>query len=242
MCKAEITVKIGDYSEILTAQVLDLSYDIILGKPWLTRRNPTVNWVTNEVEFVYQGVRHKWCAIDKVLAHEGEVPLSEPKVCSIEEFSRECKSEGTPFLVWIKNTEVEEKTVNPAVKRFLEKFGKVFQPAKGMPPDRGGFYHAIPLADEKSTPPSRHYYRLSPTEVQLLKEKIESLLKEGWITPSCSPYGAPVLFVKKKDGTMRMCIDYRALNKLSVKNVFPLPRIDDIFDQLNGSTVFSKIL
>ena len=54
-------------------------------------------------------------------------------------------------------------------------------------------------------------------------------------------YRLPVLFVKKKDGTMRMCIDYRALNKLSVKNVFPLPRIDDIFDQLNGSTVFSKI-
>ena len=95
--------------------------------------------------------------------------------------------------------------------------------------------------DEKSTPPSKHYYQLSPVDVQLLKEKIESLLKEGWITPSCSPYGAPVLFVKKKDGTMRMYIDYWALNKLSVKNVFPLPRIDDIFDQLNGSTVFSKI-
>ena len=130
-----VTVKIGDYSENLTAQVLDLSYDIILGKPWLTRRNPTVNWVTNEVEFSYQGIKHKWCAVDKVLAHEGEVPLPEPRVCSIEEFSRECKTEGTPFLVWIKNTEVDEKKVNPAIKKFLEKFGKVFQPAKGMPPD-----------------------------------------------------------------------------------------------------------
>ena len=116
--------------------------------------------------------------MDRVLAHEGEVPIPKPKVCSIEEFGCECKVEGASFLVWIKNTEVEEKKVNPAVKKFLEKFGKVFQLAKGMPPDQGGFYHVIPLMDEKSTPPSRHYYWLSPAEVQLLKEKIKALLKK----------------------------------------------------------------
>ena len=76
----------------------------------------------------------------------------------------------------------------------------------------------------------------------MLIEQIELLIKKGWIVPSTSPYGAPVLFVKKKDGTMRMCIDYRALNKLSIQNVFPLPRIDDIFDQLKEATVFRKLI
>ena len=90
-------------------------------------------------------------------------------------------------------------------------------------------------------PPSKHFYRLSPNEFKLLKEKIELMIKEGWIVHSTSPYGAPVLFVKKKDGTMRMCVDYRVLNKLSIRNVFPLSQINDIFDQLKGATVFLKI-
>ncbi|KAL4033018.1 hypothetical protein IC575_006102 [Cucumis melo] len=67
------------------------------------------------------------------------------------------------------------------------------------------------------------------------------LLDKGFIRPSVSPWGAPVLFVKKKDGSMRLCIDYRELNKVTVKNRYPLPRIDDLFDQLQGATVFSKI-
>ena len=71
--------------------------------------------------------------------------------------------------------------------------------------------------------------------------KLEELLKKGYIRPSVSPWGAPMLFVKKKDGTLRLCIDYRKLNKETVKNKYPLPRIDDLFDQLRGAKVFSKI-
>ena len=71
--------------------------------------------------------------------------------------------------------------------------------------------------------------------------QLEELLKKGYIRPSVSPWGAPVLFVKKKDGTLRLCIDYRQLNKEMVKNKYPLPRIDDLFDQLRGAKVFSKI-
>ena len=74
-----------------------------------------------------------------------------------------------------------------------------------------------------------------------LSEQLQELTDRGFIRPSTSPWGAPVLFVKKKDGSMRMCIDYRGLNKLTIKNRYPLPRIDDLFDQLQGSSVYSKI-
>ena len=84
-------------------------------------------------------------------------------------------------------------------------------------------------------------YRMSPAELKEWKDQLQDLLSKGFIRPSVSPWGAPVLFVKKKDGTMRMCIDYRQLNKVTVKNKYPLPRIDDLFDQLQGASLFSKI-
>ncbi|GJV74727.1 putative reverse transcriptase domain-containing protein [Tanacetum coccineum] len=74
-----------------------------------------------------------------------------------------------------------------------------------------------------------------------LSKQLQELLEKGFIRPSSSPWGAPVLFVKKKDGSFRMCINYRELNKLTIKNRYPLPRIDDLFDQLQGSSVYSKI-
>src|SRR3989337_1123076 len=77
--------------------------------------------------------------------------------------------------------------------------------------------------------------------MQELSSQLHELLDKGFIRPSYSPWGAPVLFVKKKDGTLRMCIDYRELNKLTIKNKYPLPRIDDLFDQLKGAANFSKI-
>nr|GEZ18622.1 putative reverse transcriptase domain-containing protein [Tanacetum cinerariifolium] len=84
-------------------------------------------------------------------------------------------------------------------------------------------------------------YRLAPSEMKEPAEQLQELSDKGFIRPSSSPWGAPVLFVKKKDGSFRMCIDYLELNKLTVKNRYPLPRIDDLFDQLQGSSVYSKI-
>ncbi|GKB91339.1 putative reverse transcriptase domain-containing protein [Tanacetum coccineum] len=90
-------------------------------------------------------------------------------------------------------------------------------------------------------PVARAPYRLAPLEMQELSNQLQELTDKGFIRPSLSPWGALVLFVKKKDGSFRMCIDYRELNKLTVKNRYPLPRIDDLFDQLQGSSVYSKI-
>ncbi|GJU37185.1 putative reverse transcriptase domain-containing protein [Tanacetum coccineum] len=90
-------------------------------------------------------------------------------------------------------------------------------------------------------PVARAPYRLAPSKMKELSEQLQELSDKGFIRPSSSPWGAPVLFVKKKDGSFRMCIDYRELNKLTVKNRYPLPRIDDLFDQLQGSSIYSKI-
>ncbi|GJU99953.1 putative reverse transcriptase domain-containing protein [Tanacetum coccineum] len=92
-----------------------------------------------------------------------------------------------------------------------------------------------------AAPVARAPYRLAPSEMKELSEQLQELSDKGFIRPSSSPWGAPVLFVKKKDGSFRMCIDYRELNKLTVKNRYPLPRIDDLFDQLQGSSIYSKI-
>ncbi|GJV00527.1 putative reverse transcriptase domain-containing protein [Tanacetum coccineum] len=92
-----------------------------------------------------------------------------------------------------------------------------------------------------AAPVTRAPYRLASSEMQELSDQLQELADRGFIRPSTSPWGAPVLFVKKKDRSFRMCIDYRELNKLTVKNRYPLPRIDDLFDQLQGSSTYSKI-
>jgi hypothetical protein len=92
------------------------------------------------------------------------------------------------------------------------------------------------------TPPiSKRPYRMPMNELVELKKQIVKLQAKGFIQPSSSPWRAPVLFVEKKDGTQRMCVDYRSLNEVTIKNKYPLPRIEDLFDQMKGASVFSKI-
>nr|GFB32973.1 transposon Ty3-G Gag-Pol polyprotein [Tanacetum cinerariifolium] len=118
--------------------------------------------------------------------------------------------------------------------------GKVFpEDLPGLPPARQVEFQIdlVPGA----APVARAPYRLAPAEMQELSTQLQELSDKGFIRPSSSPWGAPVLLVKKKDGSFWMCIDNRELNKLTVKNRYPLPRIDDLFDQLQGSRVYSKI-
>ncbi|GJQ98969.1 putative reverse transcriptase domain-containing protein [Tanacetum coccineum] len=153
------------------------------------------------------------------------------------------KKEGLPiFLAYVTAKEVEDKSEKkqledvPIVKDFLYVFP---EDLSGLPPTRQVEFQIdlVPGA----APVARVPYRLAPFEMKELSEQLKELSKKGFIRPSSSPWGAPVLFVKKKDGSFRMCIDYRELNKLTVKNRYPLPRIDDLFDQLQGSSVYSKI-
>jgi hypothetical protein len=135
----------------------------------------------------------------------------------------------------------ESDELTSARNDTLKAYQDVFPSAlpDGLPPSRE-VDHRIELIPG-SSPPSRPTIRLSATELAELKKQLTELEAAGFIRPSKSPFGAPILFVKKKDGTMRMCVDYRALNRITVKNSYPLPRVDELFDRLQGARFFSKI-
>ncbi|GJX62972.1 putative reverse transcriptase domain-containing protein [Tanacetum coccineum] len=124
--------------------------------------------------------------------------------------------------------------------RVVRDFSEVFpDDLSGLPLVREMEFRIDLIPD--ASPVVKSPYRLAPSEMLELSNQLKELQEKGFIRPSHSPWGAPVLFVKKKDGAMRMCIDYRELNKLTIKNRYPLPRIDDLFDQLQGACCFSKI-
>ncbi|GJP62824.1 hypothetical protein CLOP_g19847, partial [Closterium sp. NIES-67] len=128
----------------------------------------------------------------------------------------------------------------PQMKVLVDEFKEVFGSIPdGLPPDRA-VGHTIPVEPGK-LPPFRPLYRLSPAEYEEAKQRIEEYLKKGWIEPSASLHGAPILFVNKKGGGLRMCVDYRALNKITIKNRYHLPRIEDLFDRLHGAQWFSAL-
>jgi hypothetical protein len=109
----------------------------------------------------------------------------------------------------------------------------------GMPPNQNVEF-VIGLLPG-TAPISKRPYRMSSDQLQELKAQIKELMGKGFIRASSSPWGAPVIFVGKKDGTQRMCVDYMSLNDVTIKNKYPLPRIEDLFDSMRGSKVFSKI-
>ncbi|GKD91845.1 putative nucleotidyltransferase, ribonuclease H [Tanacetum coccineum] len=124
----------------------------------------------------------------------------------------------------------------PVVREFPEVF---LEDLPGLPPVRQVEFQIDLMPG--AAPVAQAPYRLAPSKMQELSDQLQELADRGFIRPSTSPWGAPVLFVKKKDGSFRMCIDYRELKKLTVKNHYPLPMIDDLFDQLQGSSTYSKI-
>ena len=137
---------------------------------------------------------------------------------------------------------IDTVKARPSVSDILtvSDFSDVFlEELPGFPPHREiEFAIDVVLG---ATPASITPYRMAPLELKELKLQLKELLEKGFIRPSVSPWGALVLFVKKKDGTLRLCIDYRQLNKLTVKNKYPLPRIDDLFEHLKSVSIFSKI-
>ncbi|GJQ90360.1 putative reverse transcriptase domain-containing protein [Tanacetum coccineum] len=170
----------------------------------------------------------------EIICHEKvvRIPLPDGKVLRVLE---ERPEEKARLLMSAKASDKKQEEI-VVVKDFPEVF---LDDLSGLPPIREieFWIELIPGA----TPVAKSPYRLAPSEMEELSRQLKKLQDKDFIRPSSLPWGAPVLFVKKKDGSFRMYIDYRELNKLTIKNRYPLPRIDDLFDQLQGSRFFSKI-
>lgn len=127
----------------------------------------------------------------------------------------------------------------PNLKHLLLKFQHVFLQPYGLPPKRP-HDHYIPLLTNTS-PINVKPYRYPHSQKEIMATFIQDMLKKGIITPSTSPFSSPVLLVRKKDGSWRFCVDYRALNAVTVKDQFPIPTIDELLDELGFATIFTKI-
>ncbi|GJU06767.1 putative reverse transcriptase domain-containing protein [Tanacetum coccineum] len=211
------------------------SFDVIIGMDWLAKYHALIVCDEKVVRIPYG---------NEVLIIRGDNCDSGSKlnIISCTKTQKYIEKGCQVYLAQVTSKKAEDKSEErrledvPIVREFPEVFP---EDLPGLPPARQVEFQIdlVPGA----APVARAPYRLAPAKMQELSTQLQELSDKGFIRPSSSPWGAPVLFVKKKDGSFQMCIDYRELNKLTVKNRYPLPRIDDLFDQLQGSSVYSKI-
>ncbi|CAH1437259.1 unnamed protein product [Lactuca virosa] len=206
------------------------SFDVIIGMDWLSlyradilcfEKAVRLNLPNNETLLIY-----------------GDKPSTSLRIISSIQAHKYLRKEYHAFLAHIVDTSQKTKDLKdlPVVRDFPDIFPEELP---GLPPQRQVEFRIDLIPRE--IPVAKSPYRLAHAEMQELSGQLNELLSKGFIRPSFSPWGAPVLFVKKNDRSFRMCIDYRELNKLTVKNRYPLPRINDLFDQLQGASYFSKI-
>jgi len=206
-----------------------IEFDVILGMDWLSRYHAAV--FCRDQKIVLRGPKGNRISYSGITLKKGVKVVSAMKM-------RKFRRKGdTVFLCRVKDLSSEEQLEEiPVVREYPDVFPEELP---GIPPERDVAFNIDLLPG--TAPISKAPYRMAPSELQELKTQLQELIDKGFIRPSVSPWGAPVLFVKKKDGSMRLCIDYRELNKVTIKNKYPLPRIEDLFDQLKGAGVFSKI-
>ncbi|GJZ86084.1 putative reverse transcriptase domain-containing protein [Tanacetum coccineum] len=213
------------------------SFNVIFGMDWLRRCHAVIVCDEKLVRIPYRNETLIFHGNESINDRESRLTIIS---CSK---AQEYMAKGCQiFLAQISAKKEEDKSKGKQLKDVLivRDFPEVFpEDLPGLPPARPVEFQIdlIPGA----APVARAPYRLASSEMKELSEQLQELSDKGFIRPSSSPWGAPVLFVKKMDGSFRMCIDYRELNKLTVKNRYPLPRIDDLFDQLQGSSIYSKI-
>ncbi|GJX71926.1 putative reverse transcriptase domain-containing protein [Tanacetum coccineum] len=213
------------------------SFDVIIIMDWLANHHAVIVCDEKIMRIPYG---------DEVLIVQGDRDdkgeKSKLSIISCTKTQKYIKRGCPIFLAQVTKKETEDKSDEKRLEDVptVRDFPKVFpKDLPGLSPTRQVEFQIdlVPGA----APVARAPYRLALKKLQELSTQLQELSDKGFIRPSSSPWGAPVLFVKKKDGSFRMCIDYHELNKLTMKNRYPLPRIDDLFDQLQGSRVYSKI-
>lgn len=209
------------------------SADVILGIKWLETLGMThTNWKTQVMKFRLG---------NESVTLRGDPSLGKTLV-SLKAMMRTIKHEGTGILVELNQLEglgEEKSDVPPFLHQILADYAEVFDMPMGLPPIRG-HEHSIVLKDD-SQPISVRPYRYPHAQKDEIERLIKEMLAAGIIQVSNSPFSSPVLLVKKKDGSWRFCVDYRALNKVTVPDKYPIPVIDELLDELHGAKIFSKL-
>ncbi|GBG45101.1 hypothetical protein CBR_g78561, partial [Chara braunii] len=225
----------------LTLLVEDsLPFDIVLGMDWGEAAGATLHLLEHECRLLSSSGEAQTAR----LFHVSGVENSLAHCClSAPAFARLVKKEKLNeqvFVAYVRPVTgpTEEKPMDPAIAKLLGEFKDLTEPPIGVVPRP--IQHRIEIETGSRTPKGA-VYRMSPRELEELRKQLDELLEKGWIRPNSSPFGAPVLFVSKKEGELRMCIDYRGLNAITVKNAEPLPRIDDLLDRVQGAKYFSKV-
>nr|GEV09234.1 putative reverse transcriptase domain-containing protein [Tanacetum cinerariifolium] len=204
-------------------------FDVIVGMDWLIKHDAVIVCGERVVRIPYG---------NKMLIVKSDKGVSRLNVISCIKARKYVDRGCHLFLAHVTKDKLKEKQMEdvPVIRNFLEVF---LEELPGLPTSRQVEFQ-IDLVP-RAAPVARAPYRLASSKMKELSIELQELLEKGFIRPSSSPWGASVLFVKKKDRSFRMCIDYRELDKLTAKNRYPLLRIDDLFDQLQGSSVYSKI-
>ncbi|KAJ9513536.1 hypothetical protein QJQ45_006147 [Haematococcus lacustris] len=257
------TVHLSTYHDRVPFVMADISnadYDVVLGKPWLTAKNPDIDWPLERITLRHAGAVHTLAAPPSPAPNPSASQLLSParfrKAARKDAVFVAVLTDSSPPLSpspAVPSSHTSTSTSPPPdqpqwppslppsatalLSEHIEVFPKELPSVHDLP--HRSVDHVIQL--ESGTPPNRPVYRMSQEELDELKRQLDELLAKGYIRPSTSPFGSAVLFVRKKDGSLRLCVDYRALNQLTIKNRYPLPRIDDLLDQLAGARVFSKI-
>ncbi|XP_040948667.1 uncharacterized protein [Gossypium hirsutum] len=231
-----VELKLGEWTGKATIKVILLDdYDFVVGLSLFDRLNVYIH--PSENYMMISDSNHRYMVRMK---RKGNM---EGKTLSAIQFAKGVRRNKVSYLATLRNN-VEEKfegEIPREVKQLLQSFQDVMptELPKTLPPKRE-VDHKIELLPN-TEPPARAPYRMSPPELEELRKQIRELLDAGFIKPSKAPFGAPVLFERKHDGSLRLFIDYRALNKITVKNRYPIPLIADLFDQLGSARWFTKL-
>lgn len=254
---------------LVTAVVLPTllsGVQLILGDNWQRQHHAKLDTVAGTVtlrvrgrEKILQAKRARESAGDFLCTAAAIREASRMPIMSAKQAHREIKRGGRAWLYMVTADRDGEPSgaaatatsgpgppdpdpLPPEVQSLIDEFKLrgVFDEPTGLPPERP-IGHLIRLVPGSQQAPYRKPYRLSPEQKKEVDTQVEEFLRKGWIEPSSSPYGAPILFVLKKDKTLRMVVDYRALNKMTVRDRYPLPRIDELFDRLRGYKVFTSM-
>jgi hypothetical protein len=223
---------LGAFPTQATLNILPLgSYDLLIGMDWLATHKARLDYYHKTLECVRKG--------GKRITHQGIRKLVSVRQISALQMRKYFRKGCTLYAIQVLKTIEGDKPSlddHPILREYRDVFPKE---VSGLPPRRDIDF-SIELAPGV-VPVSRTPYRMSTPNLVELKMQLKEMMDKCYIRPSVSPWGAPVLFVRKKDGNLRLCIDYRQLNKVNIKNKYPLPRINDLFDQLGGASIFSKI-